>query len=454
MAFSSLDDPLIGPLMTSPAMRAVFSAESRLAAFLEVEVAIARGQAALGLTPRPLADAIAALGPADFDMPELARATTLAGVPVIPFVKALGAKLAPELEPHLHKGATTQDVHDTADTLLFRRAYAALRPDLAATLAGLAHLARRHASTPMAGRTYGQQAAPITFGWRAGTWANGIVDALEALDQAFERAMILSYGGPVGTIATFEERGPEVRARIAAELCLAETEGAWHVTRARRVMLGAALATLCGALAKMAADVAEQVTTEAGELSEPYLPGRGGSSAMPHKRNPVSATVIMAAASGARAQASILFESLIATGERPVGVWHAEWAVLPQLFGFLSGALVEARRLAEGLDVVPERMRANLELTRGLISADAAAAVIARCLGRAEAHAALEAASARVRATGETLYEVLIRNPRIAGQVDSESLQLAFDWRPAIDTAALWAERAAERAAAAAARLV
>ena len=445
MSFTTLDDPLIGPLVTSPAMRAVFGGDARLAAMLRVEVAIAAGQAKLGRAPAELAAAIAALGPADFDMDALARGTTLTAVPVIPFVKMLGHKLDPALEPHLHKGATTQDVFDTADTLLFRAAWAALKPDIAATLAALATLARRHAETPMAGRTYGQHAAPITFGYRVATWAMGIADAVEQLIPAVDRAMILSYGGPVGTLGGFEEHGPMVRAAIAAELGLGLVEGPWHTARARRAALGHALAVLIGAVGKMARDVADQVSTEVGELAEPYLPGRGGSSAMPHKRNPVSATVILAAASLSRGPASELLDAMIAAGERPAGAWMAEWSALPRLFGYASGAFVEARRLAEGLEVVPERMRANLDLTRGMISTEAAASVLARCLGREVAHRKVEAAAARVRATGATLLEELLRDRDVTGSVDSESLALAFDWRPAIDAAALWTERMVER---------
>jgi 3-carboxy-cis,cis-muconate cycloisomerase len=441
MSFSLLDDPLIGPLMASASMRDVFAGQARLGAMIEVEVAIARGQAELGIVPEHLADALSQLTPDDFDMDALVRGTMLSAVPVIPFVKALGSKLAADLEPHVHKGATTQDVFDTADTLLFRRAWDVLKPDIAATLKGLAALARRHAETPMAGRTYGQHAATITFGHRAAGWAAGMVDALDALMPAIDRAMVVSYAGPVGTLAAFEERGPEVRDAFAAELKLQTTDGSWHVLRARRAALGAGLAILIGAAAKMARDVADQVSTEVGELAEPHIAGRGGSSAMPHKRNPVSATVILAAANLSKSHAGVLLDAMVAGGERPAGTWMAEWAALPQLFGLASGVFVEARRLAEGLEVVPERMRANLDLTRGMISADAAAGVIAHHIGREAAHRKVEAAAARVRATGATLLDELLRDKEVAGAVDSESLALAFDWRPAIDAAALWTDR-------------
>ena len=367
MTFSPIDSALLGPLFATDAMRAVFSDRARIAAMLRMEAALARAEARLGLVPDALAPAIAAIGPDAFDLPEIGDQTVLSGVPTIPFVKAVQQKLPKELEPFFHKGATTQDIADTALVLQMRAAFALIARDLDAVLDRFAELAREHRSTPCVGRTYGQHAAPLTFGYKVAVWAVGIAEAAERLPWLCERTLTASLGGPVGTLAGLGDKGPAVAEAFAEELGLAAAPIAWHSLRARMAETGAWLAILMGALAKMATDVAHLASTEVGELAEPFVPGRGGSSAMPHKRNPVSATVILSAHMAAKAHVATLLDAMAAAHERPAGAWHAEWHALPYLFGLASGSLQEARGLSDGLVVKAERMRRNIDATAGLL---------------------------------------------------------------------------------------
>jgi 3-carboxy-cis,cis-muconate cycloisomerase len=455
MSFSPLDSELLGPLFRTDAMAALFADASLVGAMLRVEAALARVQARHGLVPAGLAEAIAAITPESLDIPMLGRGTALAGVPAVPFVKAVQKRLPAELEAGFHHGATTQDVVDGALVLLARDAFALLAADLAAVLAALETLAADHRETPCAGRTYGQHAAPVTFGYKAAVWLAGIADEARALAGVRERVLVASLGGPVGTLAALGDKGPAVLQDFAAELGLAVPVLAWHTRRGGVAAAGLWLASLMAALGKMALDVTDLASTELGEVAEPYLPGRGGSSAMPHKRNPVSCTIISAAADAARGPAMTLVASMQqAAHERPAGAWHAEWQALPALFGLASGALAEARRLTEGLDVHAARMRANLDLTRGLLFADAAAGVIASAAGRAEAHRIVEAAAARVRDRDGTLLDALAGAADLPAGLDRSALEGAFDLRPAIAAAARFVDRAVNASAAIRATLV
>ena len=440
MTFSALDSQLTGALFAADAMAAVFSDRARIAAMLRVKAALARAQAALGLAPAALAPALEAIDPASLDLDRLGRLTADAGVPTIPFVQALQARLPPELARAFHRGATTQDIIDTALVLQMREAFDLVAADAVAILEGLSELAESHRATACPGRTYGQHAAPVTFGFKAAVWMTGIADAAAHLPRLRERVLVASLGGPVGTLASFGERGPAVLEAFARELRLGATPIAWHALRGRMAEAGAWLALLVGALAKMAADVAHLASTEVGEVAEPHSPGRGGSSSMPHKRNPVSSTIVLAAHAAAKGHAAALIDAMAAGHERPAGLWHAEWHALPSLFGLASGALREARRLAGGLVVDPERMRRNLDATRGLLYADAAAARLADSLGREEAHRLVERAAGEVRDTGEHLEAVLARlTPHPTGG--------AFDHAAAVRAAGPWIDRALSHAA-------
>jgi 3-carboxy-cis,cis-muconate cycloisomerase len=440
MTFSALDSALTGPLFATDAMRSVFSDRSRIAAMLKVEAALARAEAAKGLAPKALAAAIGRLSADDFDPAALGAKTADAGVPAIPFVKAVEAKLPAKLRGDFHRGATSQDILDTALVLQIADGLNLIADDLVAIVGGLSRLARAHRKTPCAGRTYGQHAVPITFGFVAATWLSGIAQVASGLPRVRERALVAPLGGPAGTLSALGQKGPAVMEAFARDLSLAAPALPWHTTRARIAEAGSWLAILIGALAKMGTDVAFLSATEVGEVTEPHGPGRGGSSAMPHKRNPIAATVILAAHGAAPGLAATLIGAMAAAGQRPAGAWHAEWHALPQLFGLASGALREARRLAEGLVVDRRRMRANLDLTRGLLFTEAAAGALASRLGREAAHTIVTKAADRARVGGTSLRAALANDPGVPAAL-RRNVDAAFDLAPTTVAAAAMTDR-------------
>jgi 3-carboxy-cis,cis-muconate cycloisomerase len=437
LTFSALDSGLTGPLFASDAMRAVFSDRARLAAMLKVEAALARAEALAGLAPRGLAPAIERIGPDDLNAAEIGARSAESGVAAIAFLKAVEARLPQNLRGALHKGATSQDLMDSALALQMADAFALVAGDLVTIIDGLSALARTHRRTACVGRTYGQHAAPITFGYAVGAWLTGIADVAAELPALRKRALVAALGGPVGTLSALNASAEAVGTRFAAELGLGHAAVPWHVARGRIAAVGTWLAALIGALAKVATDVVFLSATEVGEVSEAHVEGRGGSSSMPHKRNPVSSSVILAAHTAAPGLAATLLAAMAAGLQRPAGAWQAEWHALPQLFGLASGALREAVRLAEGLAVDPGRMQANVELTRGLVFADAASAALAAKIGREKAHRIVATAATAVRGTGMTLREALV-----AAGADEAIVTNAFDIAPAIAAAARLADRA------------
>ena len=441
MTFSALDSTLLGPLFTTPEMAAVFSDRAKIAAMLACEAALARAQAGLGMAPPELAPAIEAVQPGQLNFAGIGQATSLAGVATIPFLKALQAHLPDTLQAGLHKGATTQDVVDTALVLQMRRAFALLRADLRDTLEALCALAQQHRQTPCIGRTYGQHAAPISFGFKVAVWAQGIAEVAAQLPALERQVLTASLFGPVGTLAAMGGQGPQVMQAFAAELKLGASPIAWHSLRGNMVAAGTWLATLAGALGKMATDIVFLAATEIGEVMEPYVAGRGGSSAMPHKRNPVGCTVILANASAGKGHVVTLLDAMLAAHERPAGLWHAEWHALPQLFGLAAGALREAKGLARGLPVDAARMLANLDITRGLLFADAAANLLAGAMGREAAHHCVEQAASRVRSGRQTLLQELQADLEIRRHDCAGLLAGAFELAPSLRAAAQWTDR-------------
>ncbi len=437
MTFSALDSELTGPLFATAKMRTVFSDRARIEAMLHVEAALAGAQARVGLAPKELAAAIGKVTADDLDLTAIGTQAGDAGVLTIPFVNAVQARLPANLRGYFHYGATSQDILDTATVLQMRDGLDLIEFEIAAIITGLRRLAMAHRATPMVGRSYGQHAAPITFGYAVAVWLAGVAEAAAELPRVRERALAASLGGPVGTLAVLGKDAPIVLSGFADALGLGVPPIAWHVGRSPFAATGAWLAILIGAVGKMATDVVHLASTEVGEVAEPHVPGRGGSSAMPHKRNPISATVILAAHSAAKGHVVTLLDAMVAADQRPAGAWHAEWHALPQLFGLASGALREARRIAEGLTVNKARMRANLDLTHGLLFADAVSSALAPKIGRDAAHRIVEKAADTVRATGLSLREVLTKDKNLP----KAALNAAFNLRPAINAAAAMTDR-------------
>ncbi|MFH8568182.1 3-carboxy-cis,cis-muconate cycloisomerase [Streptomyces sp. NPDC017993] len=392
---------------------------------LDAEAALTRAQAALGLAPKAAAAAVTAAATAPFDAGDLALRARSAGNPVVPLVADLTAAVADrdlQAAAYVHRGATSQDILDTATMLVCARALDTVLADLAHTAAALRRTAAAHRETPMPGRTLTQHAVPTTFGLKAAGWRALVLDAHDRL-TAVRAALPAQLGGAAGTLAAFHafaeadgveahrteadgapDLGGRLLAAYAAETGLTEPALPWHTLRTPVADLAGALAFAAGALGKMAADVLTLSRTEIGEVAEG---SGGGSSAMPHKANPVRATLIAAAARQVPAQAAVLYGALAAEDERPAGAWHAEWQPLREALRLVGGAARDAAELTAGLRVFPGRMRQNLAATGGLITTERLAAALTALTGRGEARRILDAAARRTAEDGVDLYDAL-----------------------------------------------
>ncbi|HEY6097892.1 MAG TPA: 3-carboxy-cis,cis-muconate cycloisomerase, partial [Anaeromyxobacter sp.] len=377
---------LLGPLFSTDRMREIFSDGARLQGMLDFEAALARAEAAAGVIPGAAAAPIAGSCQAGyFDAEALGREAALAGNVAIPVVRALTALVAradPAAARHVHFGATSQDAQDTGLVLQLRRALDVFEDGLAELSTGLARLAERHRGTLLAGRTWLQHAQPITFGLKAAGWLSAVERHRERLREARARALVVQLGGAVGTLDVLGPRALDVAARVAESLGLGVPDVPWHAHRDRLAEVATMLGLAVGTLGKIATDVALLMQTEVGEAAEPEEPGRGGSSAMPQKRNPVAAAVVRAAALRVPALVSTMLAAMVQEHERGLGGWHAEWETLPEIALLAAGALEQVTRVVRGLEVDAARMRRNLEATEGGIQAAAVAGALAGRLGR------------------------------------------------------------------------
>jgi 3-carboxy-cis,cis-muconate cycloisomerase len=420
---------LFGRLYGTPEMRAVFSEERRLRAMLAVEAGLARVQAELGIVPASAARAIAAAAgrPEAFDLAAIARATENVGYPVVPVTSELARLAGAEAGAYVHWGATTQDIMDTSLVLQLRDAFALLESDLTGLVRALAGRAQRHRGDVMAGRTHLQHALPMTFGYKCAIWLAPLCDALLALREARANALVVQFGGAVGTLASLGSSGRAVTLALAAELGLGAPDAPWHVDRTRLARAATTLAIACGSIAKFATDVILLMQTEVGEVFEPHAPGRGGSSTMPQKRNPIASEYAIAAARGVRALVPLVLEAMAGDHERSTGPWQSEEIALPQIFVLASAAFAQARAIAEGMTVDTARMRANLGLTRGLIVSEAVAMALAERIGKADAHHAVERACAAVLDGGGELADALASDPVVGAAFDGARLRELLD---------------------------
>lgn len=363
-----------------------------------------------------------------YDIAALGRAATLAGNPAIPLVKALTGQVAttrPEAARFVHYGATSQDVIDSGRAYQVENGLQVLLFRLDRLVGGLARLARDHRRTPMIGRTFLQHAVPIPFGVKAALWLDPLVESRNCLAAI---KPVLQFAGAAGTLASLGEDASRLQEAFRAEANAGEaTLIPWHAQRHRIVRLAAELGILAGSLGKIAQDVALMAQTEIGELAEPEAAGKGGSSAMPHKRNPVLCTLVLAAARRAPGLVSTMLAAMPQEHERAMGGWHAEWPTLTELFTAAGAALQHMVSLILGLQVFPERMRRNLDLTNGLVMAERVSIALAGTLGRSEAHHLLEQASRDCVASGRHLKEVLAGHPALADKLDPAALDELFD---------------------------
>src|SRR6266436_1903068 len=413
--------PLLAPMLSSGPMRAVCDDAATLQNMLDFEAALARAEAAIGVIPKRAAQPIAKACKADaFDLAALAEAATRSGNLAIPLVKALTAHVAKsdaDAARYVHWGATSQDVIDTAAMLSLRAGADALLGDIDRAIAGFANLARRHRTTAMVARTWLQHALPMPFGLKLAEYAAALHRSKTRLTRMRSEALALQFGGAAGTLAALGDKGLAVAEQLAQDLGLPLPDAPWHTHRDRVADAASVLAILAGTCGKIARDVSLMMQTDVAEAFEPSGEGRGGSSTMPHKRNPVAAASAVAAATMAPNLAATIFAAQVQDHERSAGPWHAEWPTLPMLLLVTSGALASIVDIAEGLEVDVARMRFNLDATGGLIMAEAVTMALAEKIGKADAHHLIEAASKKAVAERKHLRDILAGDSTIAAQL-------------------------------------
>ncbi|MGO2200906.1 3-carboxy-cis,cis-muconate cycloisomerase [Pseudomonas helleri] len=441
-----MSNQLFDAYFTGKAMGAVFCDHGRVQAMLDFEAALARAQASTGLIPSSAVAPIEAACRAElYDFEAMGLAIASAGNSAIPLVKMLGKQIAsvsPEAERYVHLGATSQDVMDSGLVLQLRAALELIEQDLQQLGEVLAQQAQRYATTPLAGRTWLQQATPVTLGMKIAGWLGAVTRSRQRLQALKPRLLSLQFGGASGTLAALGDQALPVAHALAAELKLALPDQPWHTQRDRLVEFGAVLGLVAGSLGKMGRDISLLMQTEAAEVFEPSAPGKGGSSTMPHKRNPVGSAVLISAATRVPGLLSTLFSAMPQEHERSLGLWHAEWETLPQICCLVAGALVQALNIAQGLEVDAQRMAQNLDLTHGLVLAEAVSIELAQRVGRETAHHLLEQCCKRAVAEHRHLRAVLGDEPEITAQLSAAELDRLLDPAHYLGQATTWVERA------------
>jgi 3-carboxy-cis,cis-muconate cycloisomerase len=424
MSIHPADSQIFGTLYGTDEARALFSDGAQLQFMLDVEAALARAESKLGMVPAAIADGITRAARVDnVRLEVIAESTRRVGYPVVGLVKELGRVAGEEAARYIHLGATTQDILDSALVLQLKRAFAIVRRDLIAIARALADKAARFRDTPIAARTHLQHAVPTTFGFKCAMWASPLVTHVERLDQAAPRILVVQLGGAAGTLAALGEKGPAVVEAFARELELSVPDLPWHTRRDGLAETATLMGLICGSLAKFALDITLMAQTEVGEVSEPHAEGRGGSSTMPQKRNPIASEYIIAAARAVHALVPVMLGAMVADHERATGPWQSESLALPQCVALTAGALAHTRSIAEGMSVDVERMRRNLDLSGGLIMSEAIATALVPSLGRAAAEAAVARACDRAIAEGVPLATIIRQDPELRPQLSDTDIE-------------------------------
>lgn len=433
---------LFSGLFVPEPIREATSEGAWLQAMLDAESALAAAEAETGLIPKDAADAIAAAcDGGGLDPEEIARDGRSSGNPVVPLVAALREKVGGEAAGFVHHGATSQDMMDTAAMLVASRALPLIRTDLEGVAAACAELAGEHRGTLMAGRTLLQQALPITFGLKAGGWLDSVVAAAERLDSV---SLAAQLGGAAGTLASLGPDGQRVAELMAARLGL-EPAIPWHTARLRVADLGASLALAAGVLEKVALDLVLLSQTEVGEVAEASAGGRGGSSTLPHKRNPVGSVLTIACARRVRGAAGVLLEAMPHEHERAAGAWQSEWAPLSEALALTGGAASALGEALDGLEVMPDRMRENLEATGGALMAESVVTTLAGRVGQQRARELVDAAAARALDSASSFRDVLAGDEGVRGELSDEEIDRALDPAAYLGSADAFIDRALAR---------
>ena len=428
MPSTAIDSPVFGNLFGTHPMREVWSDESRTRKYLEIEAALARVQARLGIIPQKAADEIVRNCRLErIDMAKLAEQTARIGYPVLPVVQQIVERCAEGLGEWCHWGATTQDITDTATVLQIRDGLAIVEEELAKLSAALAGLAKKHRDTPMAGRSNLQQAVPVTFGYKMAAILAGVERHRERLQELKPRVLMGEFAGAAGTLASLDKSALETQEGLMRELGLAQPPIAWHTVRDTIAEVGCFLGLVSGTLGKIAMDVKLLMQTEVAEVYEPFAPGRGSSSTMPQKRNPISCLYIHACAAMVRQHVAALLDAMVADHERSTGPWEIEWIALPEAFVLTAGALQQAKFILAGLEVDAGRMRANLDVTHGLVVSEAVMMGLAPYLGRQRAHDLVYDLCREAIRQEQPLLELLAQDSEITQHVDRKKLAQLCD---------------------------
>ncbi|PLC53340.1 3-carboxy-cis,cis-muconate cycloisomerase [Pollutimonas nitritireducens] len=422
MSISVLESAIFKDMFGTPEMRAVFDDAATVRRYVETEVALAVVQGRLGVIPEAAAQAIAASADASrIDMKMLKEQTEIVGYPILPLVHQLSKLCGPEGE-YLHWGATTQDIMDTATVLQVRDALAIIDADLEQLDGLLASLSERYRDAPMAGRTHLQHALPITFGYKAAVWLLMIRRHRERLVQLKPRVLVGQFGGAAGTLASLGDDGLAVHAELMKELALGATPITWHVARDGLAEAVQFLGLVTASLGKIALDVMLMMTNELGEAYEPFVKGRGASSTMPQKRNPISCELMWSASKTVRQHAGLALDAIVQDFERATGPWHIEWSAIPEAFVLTAGSLHQAKFMLAGLEVDTQRMRHNLGISGGLIVAEAVMMGLAPHIGRQTAHDVVYDACRLAATEGRPLSEILHENPAVSSRLDRSTI--------------------------------
>jgi 3-carboxy-cis,cis-muconate cycloisomerase len=436
---------LLDQLFRSDDVEKVLSDRACLQGMLDFEAGLARAQARAGVIPSAAAAAIAAKCKAElFDVAEIARGTRLAGNIAIPLVKTLTALVAQtdnDAGRYVHWGATSQDAIDTGCVLQLRQAFKIIAGDLDRLANGLADLATQHRSTIVVGRTWMQQALPTTFGAKVAGWLDAVDRHRARLRQTQQRVLALQFGGAVGTLAALGERGDEVARNLADELALQLPEIPWHSHRDRMAEVATTLGLCVGTLGKIATDIALHSQTEVAEVFEPAGKGRGGSSTMPHKRNPVASAVVLSAAVRAPALVSTMLRAMLQEQERGLGGWQAEWETLPEIVSLTAGAMRVMAEVIPRLEIDAQRMRENLEATQGLIFAEAVSMALAEKIGKSTAHGVVEQACSKAQIEKRHLRDVLAGDQQANTHLSAADFDRLFDARKYLGMADAFVDR-------------
>ena len=440
------NNQLFDAYFTTRDMREIFSDRGRVQGMLDFEAGLARAEARVGMIPNEAVAPIEAACKAElYDFQTLGEAIATAGNSAIPLVKMLGKQIAASdagAERYVHLGATSQDVMDTGLVLQLLAAVSLIEADLGRLGDALAQQAQRHAGTPLAGRTWLQHATPVTLGMKIAGWLGAVTRSRQRLAELRPRLASLQFGGASGSLAALGDKALPIAQALAEELRLNLPEQPWHTQRDRLVELAAVLGLVAGSLGKLGRDISLLMQTEAAEVFEPSAPGKGGSSTMPHKRNPVGAAVLISAATRVPGLVATLLSAMPQEHERSLGLWHAEWETLPEICCLVSGALQQALLIANGMEVDSQRMLKNLDLTQGLVLAEAVSIVLAQRLGRDAAHHLLEQCCKRAVAEQRHLRAVLGDEPKVTAELSSDELDRLLDPAHYLGQAQTWVQRA------------